>query len=145
MVDEHHSVLQLRGQVQGEAWTGQSWYRRRDPDQHVIQDVTAVKHIENHSWMCCFLTSAAFPVHFKILCKMYILWMVLWWNTWMWRSFSLCGIKDEPRIDWFFQCDETQNFWYRLYLHIRYTLWFFRSVQLRDVKPILQWITLFLS
>ena len=41
MVDDHHPVLQLRGQVQREPGLGEAGGRRRNSDQHIVHDVLA--------------------------------------------------------------------------------------------------------
>ena len=42
VIDDHHAVLELGGQVEGEAGAGQTRLRGRHPDQHVVHDVFAV-------------------------------------------------------------------------------------------------------
>ena len=42
VVDDHHAILELGGQVEGEAGAGQTRLRGRHADQHVVHDVVAV-------------------------------------------------------------------------------------------------------
>jgi len=48
-------------------------------------------------------------------------------------SCSFCGNEDETLIHLFFQCEKTQNFWNRLYLHIGKHLDSYRPFQLNDI------------
>lgn len=72
-------------------------------------------------------------VHFKILHKIYPVNDTVAKYMNVDNSCSFCGNEDETLIHLFFQCEKTNNFWNRLYLHIGKHLDSSKSFQLKDI------------